>query len=192
MESILLKDYPYEVFADGTVYRTERKSKNGRNLKRLRIYPYKATNGYWVVKLYCPKEDCYKKIYLHRLLYSCFVGSVTGLEVDHIDGDRSNAALSNLRAVTHKENTNNPRSIERYKAANALSKNKFNRDKMTEAKSQDYYNKLVRTYKRLVKKHGYCGIMMLMKVGHCGYPRAKKLIAEMEAKSAINQRYTNN
>lgn len=183
MESILLKDYPYEVFSDGTVYRTERKSKNGNNLKRLKIYPYKATNGYWVVKLYCPQEDCYKKIYLHRLLYTCFVSDVTGLEVDHIDGDRSNAVLSNLRAVTHKENCANEVSRKRYKAANALDKGKFDRDRLIAAQSKEYYQKLVRTYKRLKKKYGYCGIWMLMKTGHCGYPRAKKLIEEMEGQT---------
>lgn len=183
MESILLKDYPYEVFADGTVYRTERKSKNGRNLKRLRIFPYKATNGYWVVKLYSPKDDSYKKFYLHRLLYSCFVGSVTGLEIDHIDGDRSNnAVFSNLRAVTHKQNCANEVSRSRYKEANSLDKGKFDRDKMIAAQGKECYKKLVRIYKRLVKKHGCCGIWMLMKEGHCGYPRAKKLVAEMERK----------
>ena len=85
MDYILLKDYPYEVHTDGTVYRLERKSKNGRrNLKRLQICPHKATNGYMVVRLFCPQEGRYKNIYLHRLLYSCFVGDIIGLEIDHL------------------------------------------------------------------------------------------------------------
>jgi hypothetical protein len=188
MDSILLKDYPYEVYADGTIYRTERKSKNGRrNLKRLQICPHKVTNGYMVVKLFCPQEGRYKNIYLHRLLYSCFVGDITGLEIDHWDTNKENNDLDNLRAVSHQSNCNNPNSIERYKKANALSAGKFNRDKMQAAKSKDYYQKLVRTYKRLVKKHGYCGVWMLMKVGHCGYPRAKRIITEMQGENDKHQ-----
>ena len=116
-----------------------------------------------------------------------FHGDITGLEVDHWDGNRANSALSNLRAVSHKSNCNNPKSIERYRESNALSKGKFNRDKMIAAQGKAGYKKLVRTYKRLVKKHGYCGIWMLMKAGHCGYPRAKRIIIEMQDKSEINQ-----
>lgn len=188
MDYILLKDYPYEVHADGTVYRTERKSRDGRrNLKRLQICPYKATNGYMVVKLFCPQEGRYKILYLHRLLYSCFVGDIIGLEIDHKDTNKENNDLCNLRAVSHQSNCNNPNSIERYKKANALSAGKFNREKMIAAQGKRNHDRLVRTYKRLVKKHGYCGIWMLMRAGHCGYPRAKRIIIEMQNRNNINQ-----
>jgi hypothetical protein len=40
--------------------------------------------------------------------------------------------------------------------------------------------KLVRTYKKLKQEHNRCGIIMLMKEGHCGYYRACRIIAEVE------------
>ena len=182
-----LKEFPgYEIYEDGTIISVERKSKNGKTLVRKKLYPAKAKNGYSTVRLYA-KDGHYKKFYLHRLVYMAFYGDITGMEVEHIDCDRSNSALSNLRLCNHTTNCRNPRTLERYKKANALSAGKFNRDKMIAAKSKDYYQMLVRTYKRLVKEYGYCGIWMLMQHGHCGYPRAKKIITEMQIRNDISQ-----
>jgi len=33
---------------------------------------------------------------------------------------------------------------------------------------------------------------MLMKIGHCGYPRAKRIVNDMEGRNDVNQRYTIN
>lgn len=45
---------------------------------------------------------------IHRLVYETFVGPIPeGMKVDHIDGNRSNNALSNLRLVTQSENMKN-------------------------------------------------------------------------------------
>lgn len=182
-----LKEYPgYEIYEDGTIFSAERKSKDGKTLVRKKLYPCKEKNGYSTVRLYA-KDGHYKKFYLHRLVYMAFYGDITGMEIDHIDGNRSNSALSNLRLCNHTTNCRNPRSLERYKKANALSAGKFNRDKMIAAQGRRNHDRLVRTYKRLVKKHGYCGIWMLMKAGHCGYPRAKRIIVEMQNKNDINQ-----
>ena len=164
----------------------ERKCKDGKNMKRKRLCPCRQKSGYSTVKL-LHKDGYFKKFYLHRLVYIAFHGDITEMEVDHIDGDRSNSALSNLRAVSHKSNCNNPTSIERYRESNALSKGKFNRDKMIAAQGKKNHDRLVRTYKRLVKKHGYCGIWMLMKIGHCGYPRARRIIVEMQNRNDVNQ-----
>lgn len=189
MEFRVIDGYPYEIFENGTIFRRERKSRNGRRtLNRLQIYPSKATNGYLVVKLYYPKDDCYRKFYLHRLVYMAFYGEIAEkMEVDHIDGDRHNCVLSNLRLVTHKQNCSNEVSMERYRRANALDKGKFNIDKMVAARGKRSHDRLVRTYKRLVKKYGHCGIWMLMKAGHCGYPRAKGIIAEITARIEAKQ-----
>ena len=187
MNFVILNDYPYyEIYDDGTIISIERKCKDGKNMKRKRLCPCRQKSGYSTVKL-LHKDGYFKKFYLHRLVYMAFHGDITGQEVDHWDGNRANSALSNLRAVSHKSNCNNPKSIERYRESNALSKGKFNRDKMIAAQGKAGYKKLVRTYKRLVKKHGYCGIWMLMKAGHCGYPRAKRIIVEMQNKNDINQ-----
>ena len=188
MDYILLKDYPYEVHTDGTVYRTERKSRDGkRNLKRLQISPHKATNGYMVVTLFCPQEGRYKNIYLHRLLYSCFVGDITGLEIDHKDTNKENNDLDNLRAVSHQSNCNNPNSLERYKKANALSAGKFNRSKMQAAKSLENKERLKHEYMFMLKETGSVGVYAFMKKAHCNYYTALKVIAEMQNKNDINQ-----
>jgi hypothetical protein len=183
MNFVILNDYPYyEIYEDGTIISIERKCKDGKNMKRKRLCPCRQKSGYSTVKL-LHKDGYFKKFYLHRLVYMAFRGDITGQEVDHIDGNRSNSVLSNLKLCDHTTNCRNPRSLERYKKANTLSAGKFDRDKMMAAKSKDYYQKLVRTYKRLVKEHGYCGIWMLMQQGHCGYPRAKRIITEMKGEN---------
>ena len=46
---------------------------------------------------------------VHRLVAETFLPRPLGAtDVDHIDGDRTNNSLTNLRWVTHKENCNNP------------------------------------------------------------------------------------
>ena len=189
MEFKTIDGFPYEIYEDSRVFRLERKSRNGKKtLSKLQISPSKATNGYLMVKLYYPKEDNYRKFYLHRLVYMAFYGEIADkMEVDHIDGDRHNCVLSNLQLVTHKENCSNEVSRERYRKANALDKGKFNREKMISAQGKRNYDRLVRTYKKLVKKNGHCGIWMLMNEGHCGYPRAKGIVNEMEGVNDANQ-----
>lgn len=60
-----------------------------------------------------------KRILVHRIVAKAFpeiCGEYfEGAEVDHIDGDRENNAVTNLRWVTHRENTNNPITKERKK-----------------------------------------------------------------------------
>jgi hypothetical protein len=46
---------------------------------------------------------------VHRVVWETFKGEIPdGYEIDHIDGNRLNNALSNLRCVTHTENMSNP------------------------------------------------------------------------------------
>lgn len=45
-----------------------------------------------------------RKCYVHRLVASAFIGTIDGLEVNHIDGNGFNNLLSNLELVTRQEN----------------------------------------------------------------------------------------
>lgn len=45
-----------------------------------------------------------KYYYLHRIIAQKFIGDITGLEVNHKDGNRSNNHISNLELVTRSEN----------------------------------------------------------------------------------------
>jgi len=190
MEYVILEEFPlYEIYSSGKVIRIQKSSMNGKILKRRELYPTKAKNGYMTVRLSRP-NGTFKQFYLHRLIYMAFHSGddITGLEIDHVNGLRSGKdengvdanALSNLRAVSHKDNCRNEVSRERYRKANSLDKGKFNRDKMMAAQGEENHKRLIRVYKSLKKKHGHCGIFLLMKKGHCGYPRARKIVKEME------------
>lgn len=45
-----------------------------------------------------------KIVYAHRLVAEAYLGKTSGMHVDHIDGDRKNNRVENLRIVTAKEN----------------------------------------------------------------------------------------
>lgn len=58
-------------------------------------------------------EDTYdnvrKDVKVHRVVYSAFYGDIPiDMQIDHIDGNKENNSISNLRCVTPKENSNNP------------------------------------------------------------------------------------
>lgn len=60
-----------------------------------------------------------KKVLIHRFIWEAFNGGIPeGMEIDHINAVRDDNRLENLRLVTHKENCNNPLSIDTYKESN--------------------------------------------------------------------------
>lgn len=59
--------------------------------------------GYFQVKVCNKRVEA--KYYVHRLVWEAFKGPIAkGYEIDHLDEDKSNNALSNLEIVTRKEN----------------------------------------------------------------------------------------
>lgn len=59
--------------------------------------------------------------FLHRIIWKAFNGEIPeGMEIDHIIPLKNGGtnALSNLRLATHKDNCNNPISVENYKKHN--------------------------------------------------------------------------
>ena len=80
------------------------------------VYSYKSSkwlklrkhrDGYLVVHLRKDGKMYYKLV--HRLVCETFIGEIPkGYEIDHIDTNRLNNNINNLRIVTRKENANNP------------------------------------------------------------------------------------
>ena len=87
----------YFVDKDGNVY-----SKTGRILKC-------SINSIGYKQLFTYKDGKFDKSFcVHRLVYETFVGEIPkGFEIDHINRNRLDNRLENLRVVTHKENVNN-------------------------------------------------------------------------------------
>ena len=73
------------------------------------LIPRLNSSGYLVVDL--SKDKSRKTLYIHRLLYTTFIGSIPAkMEIDHIDRDRVNNKLDNLRLATRTQNEENKNS----------------------------------------------------------------------------------
>lgn len=78
--------------------------------KQKSISRYKS--GYLYVNLY--KDHKTYKFQVHRLVAFTFIPNPDNKPcIDHIDGDRTNNKVDNLRWCTHKENANNPITVKR-------------------------------------------------------------------------------
>lgn len=90
----------YEVSTSGQV----------RNKKTNKIlHQYLDRYGYYYVAFY--ENGKQKKYKVHRLVAEAFLGDIDGNEIDHIDTNRTNNLVTNLRIVSRKENANNPNTI---------------------------------------------------------------------------------
>lgn len=94
----------YQVSSLGAVKRLGRADTKVKS-DRL-IHPVIANNGYLTVRL--SVDGCGKNYLVHRLVAEAFIPRVDGKEcVDHVDGDRTNNKVENLRWVTYSENNEN-------------------------------------------------------------------------------------
>ena len=80
---------------------------NVRNFDTGRILkPRKNTDGYYYVGLY--KDRFQKNFYIHRLVGYAFIPNPQNLrEIDHIDQNKTNNSISNLRWVSSSNNLRN-------------------------------------------------------------------------------------
>lgn len=89
--------------------------KNRKSCKILKQASH--SGGYKSVGLYANKV--LRAFYVHRIVAEVFLGNPKNKpEVDHIDGNPSNNAVSNLRWATTIENRNNPITVKRYRMSN--------------------------------------------------------------------------
>tara|TARA_R110001592_G_C12709918_1_gene707704 strand:- start:38 stop:508 length:471 start_codon:yes stop_codon:yes gene_type:complete len=90
----------YIIFENGDVYSKSRRGGGGKLKHTL------SNQGYFRVSFYDKKirKDCC----IHRLLGICFIDNPENKPcIDHIDRNRQNNNLSNLRWATYEENANN-------------------------------------------------------------------------------------
>ena len=91
-----IPNYPmYKIGNDGTVISMFN--------NKIRIRKPICVHGYYYVNL--NKNNIYKRFAIHRLVAEAFIPNPDNKpQVDHIDGDKSNNEVSNLRWVTPSEN----------------------------------------------------------------------------------------
>ena len=82
---------------------------SGKYNKSRKLKPYINSKGYVMYRL-CVNGKV-KQYSAHHLVYYCYVNKFDtsdGLQIDHVDGNKTNNTPSNLRRVTCKVNCNNP------------------------------------------------------------------------------------
>jgi len=93
-----LEDYDYEISTDGQVRHTKHK-------KVRKTQP--NSNGYPKVSLYNKTTGKYQTIPIHRLMAKAYLNLEIGQVVDHINRNRNDPRLENLRAISQSENGKN-------------------------------------------------------------------------------------
>lgn len=116
----------YEISDYGCV-----RSRHGGKVRYMKCK--KGKNGY--LRICLSKNGKGKTFLVHRLVYTVFNGTIAeGYEIDHIDGDKTNNNLRNLRAVTPRENQWNSVTRARYlEAMKKLPENQEWRNNLREA-----------------------------------------------------------
>lgn len=107
----------YEVSKCGTVV---------RRISNKRPVKFRDNHGYKWVRLYT--NNMCIAIPVHRLVLAVFTNDYRKYpewEIDHINNDKTDNRLENLRYVTHKENMNNPRTKESLSKSNSGENNPY-------------------------------------------------------------------
>nr|WPF46541.1 MAG: hypothetical protein [Lake Baikal virophage 5] len=95
----------YKISNDGNIYTTKRKGTTGGIVKQYK----NKTTGYLYIILY--KNGIRKSMTVHRLLGLYFIDNPNNYPIiDHIDRDRTNNKIENLRWATYSMNGLNSRS----------------------------------------------------------------------------------
>lgn len=99
----------YQVSSEGRVRSLDREARHWqggvRIVKGKEMKPEMNNRGYLQINL--SKEGKKRRLYVHRLVWMTFNGTIPdGLQVNHIDEDKTNNKLENLNLMTPKQNSN--------------------------------------------------------------------------------------
>lgn len=120
----------YLVYEDGTVV-------SAKFVKPRQLKPRKHSHGYYKVCLTIDGKQ--QDWLLHRLIATLFIPNTENKPfIDHIDGNKANNSVSNLRWVDAKENRNNPNTINNF---NGHYRSKCNYVYSKEINGKIYYDK---------------------------------------------------
>jgi hypothetical protein len=105
LEIELLEEFPgYGVTKDGRVWTMKKRGLGSKlprlNWKQLKGSPKDREYSYLFVNLK-NKSGNFVKRAIHRLVYEAWVGEIgAGLQINHLDGDKTNNTIENLEVVS--------------------------------------------------------------------------------------------
>lgn len=106
----------YQVSSEGRVRSIDRYDKSNRFHKGKILSQSLDNKGYPMVRLW-KDNKCYSRK-MNNVIKSAFFENYEGLTIDHIDTDKSNNRLSNLRLVDMTTNIRNPLTQEHFRSRN--------------------------------------------------------------------------
>ena len=97
----------YHICDDGRVYTTKISPRYNPEGELRILKPRKHPSGYLYIGMYVgegkDKQRFWRRV--HRVVYETFGGKIgEGREIDHIDGNKHNNDITNLRVVTRSQN----------------------------------------------------------------------------------------
>lgn len=105
----------YQISSMGRVKSLNFKLTGKEQIMSLKVNKY----GYKQILLY--KDKKYKTFLIHRLVAQAFIPNPENKpEIDHINTNKTDNRVENLRWATSKENKNNPITIEKYKNCSSI------------------------------------------------------------------------